>query len=183
MGQLIYGTAYIREASRLVYVILPPYMDNAAALVQVLDTLADVRPELFPDRPSKRSWLSSKDFAFSEELAIDQELAKREAEFAAFVEWAKAERIKVATPYEFMRKILVATEDPTVPAEDRLSTNIKMSLEFLGFQVTDVDAKIRGAIKKEDYWAEGGDFLAIVEVTATKNKTPRSKSSTTSWAA
>jgi hypothetical protein len=158
-------------------------MDNAAALVQVLDTLADVRPELFPDRPSKRSWLSSKDFAFSEELAIDQELAKREAEFAAFVEWAKAERIKVATPYEFMRKILVATEDPTVPAEDRLSTNIKMSLEFLGFQVTDVDAKIRGAIKKEDYWAEGGDFLAIVEVTATKNKTPRSKSSTTSWAA
>jgi hypothetical protein len=170
-----YGTAYINGGFKPVYVMLPPLRDSAAALVQMLDTLAEVRPELFPDRPGKRSWSSSKDFALREELAIDEELAEREAEFAAFVDWAKAERVKVAERFEFMRKILVATEDPTVPAEDRLSTNIKVSLEFLGFQVTDVDAKIRGAIKKEDYWAEDGDFLAIVEVTATKNKNPKTK--------
>jgi hypothetical protein len=170
-----YGTAYINGEFKPVYVMLPPFRDNAAALVQMLDTLAEVRPELFPLRPGKRSWSSSKDFAFSEELAIDEKLAEREAEFASFVEWAKTERIKVAAPYEFMRKILVATEDPAVPVQDRLSTNLKMSLEFLGFEVTDIDAKIRGAIKKEDYWARDADFLAIIEVTATKNKNPKTK--------
>jgi hypothetical protein len=170
-----YGTSYIREAARPVYVILPQFKDNAAALVQILDTLAEVRPELFPDRPGKKSWFLAKEFAFAEELAIDAELAVKEAELAQLFEWAKTERVKAAAPYEFMRKILVATEDPVIPLQDRLSTNIMMSLQFLDFKVTDIDSTIRGAIKKEDYWAEDADFLAIVEVTATKNKNPKTK--------
>jgi hypothetical protein len=71
--------------------------------------------------------------------------------------------------------ILVATEDPSLDVAERLSTNIRTSLEFLGFEVTDIDAKIRGAIRKEDYWAKDKEFLAIVEVTATRNKNPKIK--------
>src|SRR5690348_15006893 len=109
-----YGTTYINGVVKPIYVMLPQFKDNAAALVQVLDTLAAVRPELFPDRPRKKSWLLTQEFTFAEELAIDAELAVKEAELAQFIEWAKTERVKVAASYQFMRKILVATEDPTV---------------------------------------------------------------------
>ncbi len=52
---------------------------------------------------------------------------------------------------------------------------MKLVLEFLGFRVDDIDAKIKGAIRKEDFWVIDGDFLAITEVTGTVNKNPKSK--------
>jgi hypothetical protein len=47
-----YGTAYVNGAARPIYVILPPFKDNAPALFQVLDTLAEMRSELFPGVPA-----------------------------------------------------------------------------------------------------------------------------------
>lgn len=167
-----YGTVF-NGSVKPVYIALPLFNDNTRALVELLNTLAEMHPELFPDRPTKRSWLRTSQFAFSEELAIDEEIEQRKAELTRFVEEKQADRASVGRQYDFMRKVLVATEDAVEPSE-RLSANVRASLEYLGFKVTDVDA-IRGPIKKEDFWAEDSDFLAIVEVTATRGKNPKNK--------
>lgn len=169
-----YGTVYDGEVLPA-YIVLPPFNDTTHALIQVLDTLADICPRLFPDRPGKKSWLLTRDFAFSEEIFIDEEIAGKKAELANFLELKETEKKSVASEYEFMRRVLTAREDSTLEISERLSTNIKLSLEYLGFGVSDIDAMTRGAIKKEDYWATDEDYTAIVEVTATKNKNPKTK--------
>ena len=118
---------------------------------------------------------STRELAFAEKIAIDSEIATASLAFNELVTQKRIEREQIGERYRFIRQILVATEDPNLDIKDRLSTNVKLSLEFLGFDVTDVDEKIRGAIRKEDFWARDRDFLAVVEVTATKNKNPKTK--------
>lgn len=53
---------------------------------------------------------------------------------------------------------------------------MKKVLEFLGFDVEDIDALVKGAIRKEDFWVkDGSEFLAITEVTGTNAKNPKIK--------
>jgi len=169
-----YGSVY-EKRNLPVYVILPQLKNNANALVKLLELVAHLRPELFPDR-EVREWFTSDDFAFAEENAIKGQIDAKIKETIAFIEKKRAEKAEVAQRYSFIKKILVAREDAGLAPEDKLSTNVQKVLEFLGFEVEDIDAKIRGAIRKEDFWVkEGREFLAITEVTGTNAKNPKTK--------
>lgn len=169
-----YGTMFERSAEP-VYVVLPQLKNNALAVVKLLGELARLRPELFPDREI-RDWYNGPEFAFAEERDIEREIAARLEEVNQFCQRKKQEKADVAARFAFMKRILVAREDPALPLDERLSTNVRRTLEFLGFAVEDIDAKIRGAIKKEDFWVKDGqDFLAITEVTGTNAKNPKAK--------
>jgi hypothetical protein len=168
-----YGTIYEGKVIP-VYLVLPQFRDNAKALVAILDTISELVPELFPYRPKKREWVQTDEFAFGEELGIDKQIASRASETEQFIAAKREERARVAEQYDFIRRILYATEDGD-KKDERLSTNIKSVLEYLDFHVTDIDEKIRGAIKKEDLWVSDGEFIAITEISATKNKNPKTK--------
>lgn len=168
-----YGTIF-KSRTVPVYVILPQFKSNATVLVKVLNVIARLYPELFPDR-ELRDWYGSDEFAFTEEKDISRRMEARLAETGAFFEAMRREKAELAGRCSFIKKILVATEDPQHETEERLSGNVRKVLEFLGFQVEDIDAKIRGVIRKEDFWVRDGDFLAITEVTGTANKNPRTK--------
>ena len=170
-----YGTAYINGHSVPAYVVLPQLKSNALSLVKLLEELTRLRPELFPDR-EVRDWYGGKAFAFKEELEIDREIEARIEEVKQFLAEKEQLKARVVAHFEFMKKILVAREDPGLPAEDRLSVNVRKTLEFLGFKVEDIDAKIKGVIRKEDFWVlDDKGFLAITEVTGTNAKNPKSK--------
>jgi hypothetical protein len=170
----VYATIYHGAETRPVYVVLPQFRNNAETLVTILEVVAEAAPSLFPERPGKRAWLHTREFAFKEEIAIDEEIEAKTAELAAFGHAKRAERAGVAGPYECIRRILTATEDASEKSE-RLSTNVRLVLQFLGFEVVDIDEQIRGAIRKEDFWVRDGGFLAVTEVTATKHKNPKTK--------
>jgi hypothetical protein len=166
-----YGAIYSKR-SIPIYIVLPQLENNASGLVEVLNVVTKLRPELFPDIKTHR-WYESEEFAFREEKAIDEEISERISDTKEFVEAKQREKNAIAERYSFIREILIAREDLSVEADRRLSTNVRKLLEFLGFEVEDVDAKIRGAIKKEDFWVRDGDFLAITEVTGTNSKNPK----------
>ena len=173
-----YGSLYNSNSEvtlELAYLALPSFAKPARALTQILIALADAQPELFPDRPGKRTWLATEEFAFAEELAIDEEISAKTTELTVFIEAKQRERTEIGGRYEFMRRILVATEDSHLDKTDRLSTAVQHALEYLGFVVEDIDEQTRGAIRKEDFWARDGDFIAIVEVTGTRSKNPKTK--------
>jgi hypothetical protein len=170
-----YGTVFADRRSSLAYVAVPECQDNASALTGILEVIAEVEPLLIPGYAGKKAWLRSHEFAFAEELQIDQEIATRTTETEQFVRSKQAERSQVAVTFEPLRKILHATEDPSVDKNERLSTNVRAVLEYLGFEVIDIDEKMRSAIRKEDYWVIDGTFLAITEVTATRQKNPKTK--------
>lgn len=168
-----YGTVY--EGRTLpIYTILPQLKNNATAATQIMELVARLCPELFPDREI-RDWYTSDEFVFKEEKDLEQEMSIRVQDTKAFLEEKRNEKAEVAARLEFIKKILIAREDPGLAADDRLSTNIKLVLEFLGFQVEDIDAKIKGVIKKEDFWVKEGDFIAITEITGTNAKNPKTK--------
>ena len=151
-----YGTTYdSRTIPR--YVVLPQLNNNSTALAELLGLIARLHPELFPDR-ELREWYTADEFAFQEEKNIDQELEEKIQDIRALIARRQQEKVEVAERYGFIKKILVAKEDPAVETDDRLSTNVRKVLEFLGFQVEDIDAKIRGVIRKEDFWVRDGDF-------------------------
>ena len=158
---------------RPVYVILPQLEDNARALLELLELFVELTPEIFPDI-QRRVWFDSEEFAFREEKEIVREIERRRAELNRFVEAKDTERKSVKDKFDFIKRILIATESDTDPAL-RLSGSVKKVLEFLDFEVEDIDAQIRSAIKKEDFWARDGNFLAITEVSGTKNKNPKTK--------
>jgi len=158
---------------RPVYVILPQLEDNARALLELLELFVGLTPEIFPDI-QRRVWFDSEEFAFREEKEIVREIERRRAELNRFVEAKDTERKSVKDKFDFIKRILIATESDTDPAL-RLSGSVKKVLEFLDFEVEDIDAQIRSAIKKEDFWARDGNFLAITEVSGTKNKNPKTK--------
>lgn len=156
------------------YILLPQLKNNAAGLIEIFSTIARVRPEILPNVRT-RDWLSGPKFSFSEEADIELEIKHKLAEANAFVVAKRAEQAEVRKRFGFIKEILIATEAPQLQPDRRLATNVKRVLEFLGFLVEDIDAKIKGAIKKEDFWVRDGDFLAITEVTGTQNKNPKSK--------
>jgi hypothetical protein len=171
-----YGTIYDSHQSRSIpiYLVLPQLKDNVRALQGLLEVLGELRPELFPENKS-RAWYNSDEFAFAEEKIIRGEINEKIKEATAFVESKELERVGVLERFRFIKDILIATEDYNVPTDDRLSMKIRHVLEFLGFEVTDIDAQIKGAIRKEDFWVKDGQFFAITEVTGTANKNPKSK--------
>lgn len=166
-----YGVIYSGR-SVPAYVILPQLKNNASGLVELLNVLAKIYPELFPDVKS-HEWYESEEFSFREENAIGEEIRRRIDETKEFIEAKQREKDAIARRYSFIKEILVAREDRDLEADRRLSTNVRKVLEFLGFEVEDIDAKIKGAIKKEDFWVRDRDFLAITEVTGTNNKNPK----------
>jgi len=166
-----YGVIY-SNGSVPVYIVLPQLKNNASCLVELLTVVTKLRPELFPDITSHK-WYESEEFSFREEKAIDEEISRRIDETKEFIEAKQHERDVIAKRYSFIKDILVAREDPSLEPARRLSVNVRKVLEFLEFEVEDIDAKIKGAIKKEDFWVRDGDFLAITEVTGTNNKNPK----------
>jgi hypothetical protein len=169
-----YGTLW-RGRTVPAYVVLPQLKNNALGLARVLEELARLRPEVFPDREN-RDWYGGKEFAFKEENEIDREIESRVEELNQFCEQQQQQKAAIATRLAFMKKILVAREDQSLPPDDRLAVNVRMTLEFLGFEVEDIDARIKGAIRKEDFWVKDREgFLAITEVTGTNAKNPKTK--------
>jgi len=172
-----YGTYNVGGPSyedRPVYFLLPQFKNNTAVLLEILRALARRLPELFPDL-QKQVWLSSEDFAFSEEKIIDRAIQTRSSEFEEWVTNKQKEKETIRQRFGFIADILTATEAAELPPERRLSQAVKKTLEFLEFQVEDIDAKIRGAIRKEDFWVKDEAFLAITEVSGTANKNPKTK--------
>jgi hypothetical protein len=166
-----YGTCYT-DRPHLQYVILPQFRDNTAVLLDLLRLIAKIEPEILPEL-SRNEWLESEKYAFSEEIAIEKQIQEMLNEVDAYVGTKRAEAVEVARNFGFIRAILTATEN--VEPSDKLSTNVKKVLEFLGFKVTDIDDKLKKAIKKEDFWVEDEAFFAIAEVSATINKNPKTK--------
>jgi hypothetical protein len=104
-----------------------------------------------------------------EEVAVNEAIDEKVAEARSFIEAKQKEKEALAEANAFVRELLVAKEDPALPPAKRLSGVVKLALEFLGFQVEDIDQKIKKAIRKD------GKFLAITEVTGTESKNPKVK--------
>jgi hypothetical protein len=166
-----YGTSYDRDTLPR-YIALPELKNTAQAVIEILACLETTLPRLFPDK-AKRQWLYADGFLLPEERRVQSEIEAMIAETKAFIEVKKKERQRLADENSFVRNLLVATENQT--GDDRLSTVVRKALEFLDFNVTDIDEKTKSAIKKEDFWVEDGTFFAITEVTGTISKNPKVK--------
>ena len=166
-----YGAMYDEASNKPIYIVLPQDQNNARALASILDALVEVRPDLFPDK-SGQTWFRSGEFTFKEEREVEDAIRAKIAETEAFIDAKQAEKNKIDEAFGFIRRILVATEQAP-ELENRLSSNVKKTLEYLGFSVDDIDEKVKGAIRKEDFWVADGDFLAITEVTGTVRKNPK----------
>src|SRR5262249_23570709 len=129
-----YGTKFgSGENNRIPrYIILPQMKDNAQVAVRILQCLEDLVPELFPDR-SKTAWLNSQEFLLPEERAVNRAIEERIAEARGFIQAKQKDKELLAEKNAFVRALLVATEDPKLPVEQRLSGVVKSALEFLGF--------------------------------------------------
>lgn len=156
------------------YIVLPQMAAPARTAIEILQCLENLVPTMFPDRV-KSGWLHGDEFALPEELSVDQEIKRKSEETKEFIAAKQHERSLLEKGNAFVRGLLVAKEDPGVPVEERLSSVVRASLEFLEFNVEDIDQKTKTAIKKEDFWVRDGNFLAITEVTGTENKNPKVK--------
>jgi hypothetical protein len=148
--------------------------DSAQAAIQILQCLEDLVPELFPDL-RRTDWLKGDEFLLPEEKAVNKAIEERVAETRSFIEAKRDEMKALAEKNAFVRALLTAKEDPGLPLAQRLSGVVKAALEYLDFEVADIDQKIKSAIRKEDYWVTDGNFLAITEVSGTANKNPKVK--------
>ena len=156
------------------YIVLPQMRRTGQAVIEILQCLEDLAPALFPDR-RKTGWLEGEEFLLPEEISIDDAIARKVEDAKAFIETKQAEKKVLGEKNFFVRALLVAKEDPALPADQRLSGVVKSALKFLDFEVEDIDQKIKSAIKKEDFWVSDGTFLAITEVTGTVHKNPKVK--------
>jgi hypothetical protein len=174
-GDIVAGYGIRFDAdSRVVtplYAVLPQVKDKAAAVLRILEVLAEVEPQWFQDRGYSQAWLESPEFAFSEELAIDAKITSVRKKASDIEQDLQADRLEIANRFGFLREILIATEGSAVPA-DRLSSKVRQALEFLGFTVSDIDPQIVG---REDFWVRDRDFFALTEITVTKAKSPKYK--------
>lgn len=157
-----------------VYMVLPQLENNAKAIVEIFQTFEGVFPDLFPDA-LKKVWLQGEEFKLPDEHAKDEEIKAKLVETQAIVENLRREQAQLASENDFVRQLLVATEDSKVEPDKRLSAVVKKALRFLEFSVVDIDEKTKTAIKKEDFWVSDGGFFAITEVTGTANTNPRVK--------
>jgi hypothetical protein len=169
----VYGTIF-SSSTFPKYVVLPQLKSNAQALVQILQTLEQVCPALFPER-TKNAWLQSAEFLLSDEQAKGKEIEGKVAEAVAIVERLRGELEELKKNNNFVRQLLIAMENPKTDLSERLSSVVRRALEFLEFSVTDIDQQTKTAIKKEDFWVADEDFFAITEVTGTVNTNPKVK--------
>jgi len=167
-----YGRKYEENFPR--YIVLPQMKNISQVVLQILECLENLAPELFPDRRTT-NWLDGEGFLLPEEIALYEEIDQRVTEARTFVEAKQREVKDVGERNAFVRALLVAKEDPNLPLNERLSGVVKAALEYLGFQVEGIDEKIKSTIKKEDFWVTDEAFLAITEVTGTKSKNPKVK--------
>jgi len=163
-----YGSLYSQTFPP--YIVLPQMKNNVAALLLLLEVLVTIGPELFPDI-NRRDWYDSDEFTFEEEKTINQQVEAAIKQTRIFLDAKAAEAARIRDQYAFIKEILIAKEDGE--PDTRLSKKIRQVLEFLGFVVEDIDEKIKGAIRKEDFWVKDEGFIAITEVTGTKNKNPK----------
>jgi hypothetical protein len=156
------------------YIILPQMKNTAQAVVQILECLEDLVPDLFPDK-RRTDWLGGEEFLLPEEMALNKAIEEKVAEAERFIAAKQVEMKALAEKNAFVKSLLVAKEDPKLPPQQRLSGVVKVALEYLDFRVEDIDEKIKSAIKKEDFWVRDGRFLAMTEVSGTVNKNPKVK--------
>jgi hypothetical protein len=168
-----YGIGYDNR-KEFAYVVLPQLKDNAEGLIKVLNTLVRVYPDVFPDK-SNAGWLCSEEFLTPEERHISVEIETKNEETKKFIEAKEQERKQLNGRFSFMREILVTTEDSKLEPIKRLSAVCRKCLEYLDFEVIDIDATIKSRIRKEDFWVKEGTFLAITEVSGTVAKNPKTK--------
>jgi len=169
-----YGVSASSAGSDPLYIVLPQLRNNVAGLVDILRVISTIRPGILPGVRT-RDWLSRPEFKFAEETDIDHEIEQKLAETKTFIDKKRADQATIREHFGFIKEILVATEGPEVDPPKRLAANVRQALQFVGFEVDDIDAKIKGAIRKEDFWVKDGEFFAITEVTGTNNKNPKSK--------
>jgi hypothetical protein len=169
-----YGTTYSEKNTTPRYIILPELKNIPLAVVQILQCLENIFPQLFPDK-IRRDWLKTDEFLMPEEKTIDTDIQKKISETTIFVDAMKKKKEEIAQKNSFVRGLLVATEDGKIDPETRLSGVVMTALEFLEFKVENIDEKTRSIIKKEDFWVIDGNYLAITEVSGTVNKNPKVK--------
>jgi hypothetical protein len=168
-----YGTTY-GQGTLPRYIVLPQLQDNVHGVIEILKCLEDVWPSLFPDKV-KKEWLQGDEFLLPEEIRLRDDVERIIKEATTAIETKKQERERLANEHSFVRGLLVATENSELKPAKRLSGVVKRALEFLEFRVEDIDAQIKSAIRKEDFWVIDGNFLGITEVTGTVNKNPKIK--------
>jgi hypothetical protein len=168
-----YGTAY--EGGTVPrYVILPRLVNMSRAVIEILQCLETVYPALFPDK-MRLDWINADEFLTLEEMAIKKQIGEIVAEATKAVQDKNAELAAAAAENSFVRNLLTATEDASLEPERRLVATVKRALNFLEFQVEDIDEKTKNAIRKEDLWVRDGGFLAITEVAGTTRQNPKVK--------
>src|SRR6266852_8257510 len=168
-----YGTTY--ESQGLpAYIVLPQLKNIAQGVIAILKALEKSTPALFPDR-SDGNWSESDEFLLPDEKNLNDKINRIIAETVSTIEKLKRELVELQKVNAYVRKLLTATEDPKIDISERLSSVVRKSFEFLGFQVEDIDEKTKSAIKKEDFWVKDGDYLGITEVTGTVNVNPKAQ--------
>jgi hypothetical protein len=120
-------------------------------------------------------WINADEFLTLEEMAIKKQIGEIVAEATKAVQDKNAELAAAAAENSFVRNLLTATEDASLEPERRLVATVKRALNFLEFQVEDIDEKTKNAIRKEDLWVRDGGFLAITEVAGTTRQNPKVK--------
>lgn len=151
--------------------ILPQFKDNLEVINDVFKVIIPIRPDLFPLESSKK-WLEDEPFIPPEVKEIEREIQKKRKEFEHLITRKKEQIEVIKDKYRYFTKIL-ETDDQNYKGDDKLSVNVKKVLEFLKFEVIDIDEKLKQTIKKEDYWVIDKDYFALCEVTGTKSKNPK----------
>lgn len=165
-----YSSSYNRVVPH--YLILPQFKNNVEIAIKLLLHFAEAAPNMFPTL-SAEGWENSSEFWNQDEKRIQDEIAKKELEHQAFLKEKEEQFLSAAGSMSFIKGVITALETSTMPTEDRLSTQVRLTLEYLGFIVTDIDAQISSVIRKEDFWVQDGDFFAITEVNGTQKKNPK----------
>ncbi len=152
------------------YLVLPQFERNTEVVLDILDSLIDVRPRLFPGI-TKLDWLESDEFIPDEVKAIEEEIRQEERRVKDFRKQKEKEKGKIARKLKFLIQILLA-DDEHFEGGERLKTNVKKVLEFLGFSVVDRDLQIKRGKKREDLIISEKDWNALVEVRGTRRENP-----------
>jgi hypothetical protein len=166
-----YGTTYGSDGHPS-YILFPQLKNIPLAVIQILKCLENVVPSLFPDKFNK-TWLESREFLLPDEREKEGEIEQKIADTLSVVEKLREQRAELAKNNAFIRGLLVATENSKFDPPERLSSVVRQALEFLEFEVEDIDEKTKSAIKKEDFWVKDGDFFGITEVTGTVHTNPK----------
>lgn len=100
------------------YLVLPQFERNIHVVVDILDLLIDLRPDLFPGM-TKLDWLENDEFVPEEVKTIEAEIREEERKTRDFEKRKDKEKKKIAKELRFFRQILVA-DDEHFKGSDRL---------------------------------------------------------------